>query len=320
MILFESRASIILFNVLNSLSIKGKVLLPLNICPIVPSILLKLKVDFDFIDIDNKTLCMDEYETLEKLKIDSSISIIIFVHTFGIEINKDDFFKKIKKINEEIFIIDDRCLMIPDFDIDIEENLSDLIIYSTGYSKYVDISWGGFAFLKNKYTYEKTSLEFNEKDLNDFSSQIQKAINTESFFHYKDTSWLGSNISLYKKFDEYKSIIENKTRLMKRQKERLNKIYSENLPKDIFLGKEFNNWRFSILVKNKEELLDNIFKENLFASSHYKEVEFMFKKEYKKESNARKIHKNIVNLFNDFRYDEEKAYKTVEIINKCIKG
>jgi hypothetical protein len=320
MILFESRASIILFNVLNSLPIKGKVLLPLNICPIVPSILLKLKVDFDFIDIDNKTLCMDEYETLEKLKIDSSISIIIFVHTFGIEINKDDFFKKIKKINEEIFIIDDRCLMIPDFDIDIEENLSDLIIYSTGYSKYVDISWGGFAFLKNKYTYEKTSLEFNEKDLNDFSSQTQKAINTESFFHYKDTFWLGSNTSLYKKFDEYKSIIENKTRLMKRQKERLNKIYSENLPKDIFLGKEFNNWRFSILVKNKEELLDNIFKENLFASSHYKEVEFMFKKEYKKESNARKIHKNIVNLFNDFRYDEEKAYKTVEIINKCIKG
>ncbi len=320
MLLFESRASIILYNVLKTLDIKGKVLLPLNVCPILPSTLLKLKLEFEFIDIDKRTLCINENEVIKRFKNDSSIVALLFVHTFGIEINVDTFFKKLKEINQEIFIIDDRCLMIPNFDVDIESSFADLFLYSTGYSKYIDLSWGGFAFLKEKYLYKRNLLEFREEDLEEFSKQIQKCIDNESFLKYKDSSWLGSNTILYYNFNKYKAVIKEKTKLMKEHKKKLNKIYNDNLSKEIFLGDEFNNWRFSILVDDKERLLDKIFGNKLFASSHYKETEFMFKKSYSKNTNVRLIHKNIINLFNDFRFDEEKAFKVVNIINKHIQG
>ena len=44
-----------------------------------------------------------------------------------------------------------------------------------------------------------------------------------------------------------------------------------------FVKEEFNNWRFSILVDNKEKILDDIFKiEGLFASSHYPQVDYNY--------------------------------------------
>lgn len=320
MILFENRASVILFNVLKQMPLGSKFLLPSNICPIVPSVFLKAKVDFEFLDICIKTLCMDPQKVIQTLETDSSITGVLFVHTFGIDLEVESFFKSIKMLKGDTFIIDDRCLMIPDFDLNIEKSYADMALFSTGYSKYIDINWGGFAFLKDKYMYVKSDLVFKEEDLEEFTQDTQRCINDKSLFEYKDTCWLGSNTILYNDFEVYKKEIEKRTLLMKQQKEKLNKIYENNLPKSIHLGKEFSSWRFSILVENKELLLKKIFQEKLFASSHYKEVDYMFKKEYSKESNAKDIHNKIINLFNDFRFNEDKAQKIVNIINKFLKG
>lgn len=318
MILFESRASVILLNLLKKNKFKNKFLLPLNICPIVPCVFLKAKVDFDFIDISLDTLCIDEDKVLERLKHDINISGVLFVHTFGVDLEVEAFFKKIKAINSDLFIIDDRCLMIPDFSLNIQKSNADMALFSTGYSKYVDINWGGFAFLKDKYSYMKTNLIFKQKDLEELSENTQECINSNFFFEYKDTNWIGSNKNLYNSFEKYKKDILEQTFLMNKQKEKLNNIYLKNLQKDIFLGEKFNDWRFSILVENKEKLLNKIFGNKLFASSHYKEIDYMFKKKYLEKSNVKTIHSKIVNLFNDFRFDEVQAYKIVDVINKHI--
>ena len=318
MILFDVRASSILYNVLTSLNVKKKFLLPLNICPIVPATFLKANIDFEFIDISLDTLCMDENLLFEKLNIDNNIGGVLFVKTFGTEFDASKIFKKIKEINNEIFIIDDCCLKIPDFDYDIENSNADMALFSTGYSKYIDIGWGGFGFLKDVYKYEKQETIFKKEDLESFTKSVQYAIDTNTKLNYIDNLWLGDDRVLYEDYKIYKSNISEKIPLMLSHKKNLNTIYEKGLSKEIQLGSEYSNWRFSILVDDKKALLDKISQNNLFASSHYKEVDYMFKDNILINSNAKYIHSKIVNLFNDFRFDEEKAKKIVEIVNNHV--
>lgn len=287
MILFEDRASTILYKILTNLTQVKKFLLPLNICPIVPDTFKKANIGFEFIDINLETLCMDEELVLEKIKNDKEISGILFVKTFGIELNCEEFFKKIKFIDKSIFIINDMCPSIQEFDYDINNSYSDLTLFSSGYSKYIDIGYGGYGFLKD-----------------DLFVNIFK------------------NMSNSSEFLEYKNKILTQIPIMKKHKEKINSIYTNNLPKEIHLGEKFNNWRFSILVKNKERILEEIFKiDSLFASSHYPQIDYDYVKNPVKNSNAKKIHNNIINLFNDFRFNTEKAYQVVDIINNnLIKG
>jgi dTDP-4-amino-4,6-dideoxygalactose transaminase len=318
MILFDVRASSILYNLLCSLDIKKKFLLPLNVCPIVPTTFIKANVSFEFIDISLDTLCMDENLLIEKLSRDENISGVLFVKTFGTQFDASKICKKIKEINSEIFIIDDCCLKIPDFDYDIENSSADMALFSTGYSKYIDMGWGGFGFLKDKYKYEKLKVIFKKEDLENFTKRVQVSIDTNTKLRYVDNLWLGDERVLYKNYEEYKQNISEKINPMINHKKSLNTIYESNLPKNIQLGSEYNNWRFSILVNDKKELLSKISDNNLFASSHYKEVDYMFKNDSLENSNAKAIHSKIVNLFNDFRFDEEKAKKVIEIVNKHI--
>lgn len=95
-------------------------------------------------------------------------------------------------------------------------------------------------------------------------------------------------------------------------RERLNKIYRENLPQCLQLEEKFQHWRFNILVENKEEVLKAIFENGLFASGHYKS-------QAPGCPNAQYLYEHVINLFNDFYYTEEKAIRTCKIINNELK-
>ncbi|MGB3750060.1 MAG: hypothetical protein WA945_00670 [Arcobacteraceae bacterium] len=284
MILFENRAATVLYNVLKKIKNK-KFLLPLNVCPIVPDTFVKAGMKFEFVDINLDTLCMDKDLILKKIKNDRSIDGILFVKTFGIDLNTETLFKEIKIMNSDIFIIDDMCPSIQKFDYNIHDSYADMALFSSGYSKYVDIGYGGYAYLKEE--------EFQ----NIFINQIDD-----------------------KSFLKYKEKVLEQIRLMKNQKKELNTIYKNNIPKKYHLGDKYNNWRFSILVQNKEEILKAISKiDGLFASSHYPQVDLDYVTVPMKNSNVDKIHKEIINLFNDFRFSKEKAWRVVEIINEKLK-
>jgi len=282
MILFEDRAATVLYNILVNIP-QNKFLLPLNICPIVPDTFIKAKKEFIFVDISLDNLCMNQTITMEKLKKDPSIDGILFVKTFGVYFNIEPFYKQIKEFNKNIFIIDDMCPSIQKFDCDITSSWSDLKLFSSGYSKFIDIGYGGYGFVDDSF---KTIFEDNSQK--------------KEFLEYKNT------------------ILETIPKMVQHKKE-LNEIYSKNIPKKYHLGNKYNNWRFSILLENKQEVLDEIFKiDGLFASSHYPQVDFDYVSNPIENTNSNMIHSKILNLFNDFRYDKEKAYKTIDIINKLI--
>jgi len=285
MILFRDRASTILYNVLMTLDKNIKFLLPLNICPVVPDTFIEAGIKFEFIDIDMNTLCMDKKLALEAIKNDKSIGGILFVKTYGVELNAEDFYQKLKSFNQNFFVIDDQCLSVPKFDFDINNSFASLALFSSGYSKYVDIGYGGFGFLKDR--------EFKERFQDDKSNKL---------------------------FLDYKIEIEEKIPLMRDHKHKLNSIYQKGIPSNMHLGKVFEGWRFSILTDNRDDLLEAIFQEKgLFASSHYIPIDYKYTDVPAQSSNACEISSKVVNLFNDFRFTEEKAIDIVKVINNFVR-
>ena len=283
MILFEDRAASVLYNVLVNIPQK-KFILPLNVCPIVPDTFKKANKEFVFVDIALDTLCIDFDKALKVMKDDEKVDGILFVKTFGISFDVQPFYKKIKKLNENIFIIDDMCPSMQEFDYDIENSHADMALFSSGYSKYVDIGYGGYGFVKE----------------DDFKHIFKDKQNQKPFL-------------------EYRQKLEDNIPLMQKHKKELNEIYSSYIESKYHLGSQWNNWRFSILVDDKEKILKEIFKiDGLFASSHYPQIDFSYVDNPQQNTNTFKIHSKIVNLFNDSRYDIEKAEKTAQIVRKFL--
>jgi len=317
---FSNRASAILYNLFLSYRKKDKKIefcLPSNICPIVPSICLKAKLKFRFVDVLKTNGCIDLKKT-EKIIKNIESPGLIYVHNLGyIDKNLGSKFKRLKKIKKNIIIIDDRCSAKINFDIKKIEPKSDVTLYSTGYAKYVEMGFGGIAYLSKDVDYCPQKLNYNKRHLNNWVKNINYSLNNRKKFKYIDNNWLDTSIPKIS-ISRFKQKIIEKQKKVEIHKSLLNEIYKTNLPKKIQAPTQLCNWRFSIFIKNKNLLIKNIFKKGLFASSHYDDVSEIFG--FSGEStNAKKFEKNIVNLFNDYRFSRDDALEVCKIVNSHYK-
>lgn len=269
------RANKILYNFIKVNNITGKVILPANICMDVVNTLRYAGLELEFVDIQADNLCINQDIVVSLAK---EASMLLFVHTYGVETNFYDFFQNIRDVNAGIVIVDDKCLCMPD--LYVEESPADLVLYSTGAKKMVDLVGGAIGYVADKWVYDEIEVESNEN------------LNNEM--------WLLDIKQLYMKMDA-----------MIAHKEKLNAVYRKMLPSAIQLPDAFQHWRFNILTDKKDEILKALFAERLFASSHYMSLsnDCMI---------AQNLHEHVLNLFNDQYYTEEQAVKTCEIINSII--
>lgn len=271
------RANKILFNFLKSNHLSGMVILPANICPDVVDTLRYAGNPLHFVDIDAHTLCID-WQQVQSAATDAAV--VLAVHTYGIE---DDFnvqFAELRAINPNIAIIDDRCLCMP---VLYEPNsIADLVLYSTGEKKQVELGIGGIGYVAEGWNYGDVYVLKNDVLTNE--------------------TWTWDERALLAKMD---AVIKHK--------EKLNEIYRKNFPDNIQLPSPYQHWRFNILVPNKEEILKTLFEAGVFASGHYKP-------QANDCTVATNLYNHIINLFNDFYFTEEQARKSCEIINVKIKN
>lgn len=314
-VLFEERASTILYNFLLSIEHNKPFLLPSNICPIVPLTFLKAGKPFEFIDISTDGFCMQPDLVLERLRDrPDAYGGVLYVRTYGAPHSPDDLFREIKEVNRRVIVIDDRCLCIPAFNVEMGPFV-DLILYSTGYSKFIDLGYGGFAFMKQVHGYRRHKTAFEQKSLESITSAYKQAVRERMRFVYADSNWLDTSEPRIP-FSEYKSLVENMIPATVQLKLNLNRIYAQNLPREIQLRPEQQDWRFNILVPDKEELLDRIFAAGLWASSHYDSLDGVFSDG--QSGHAEALSASIVNLFNDRSFDEEKARQVARIVNEHL--
>ena len=275
-LLTANRATKLLYNFLKVNNISGNVLLPANICPDVVKTLHYAGMTTTFIDLQVETLCINQEAVLAAAK---DASMLLFVHTYGIEHDFYAFFEQVREQNPDIIIVDDKCLCLPD--LDVKDSAADLVLYSTGEKKMVNLGGGAIGYLADKWEYDEVEVE--ESDL--LSNEL----------------WLLDPKQLYMKMD---AIIAHK--------EKLNTIYRAMLPEAIQLPDAYQHWRFNILVPNKQQILDALAAEDIPAESVYPALDGACVV-------ANNLHALAINLFNDKRQTQEQAIRACEIILECIE-
>jgi hypothetical protein len=303
------RASAIIYNLLVSRPDTRPWLLPANICPIVPITFLKARVPFDLVDISEHTLHIDLDPVHELLKT-RKFGGFLYAHTYGEPSTPQDFFKNIKMDFPEVFVLDDRCLCIPEAKPVVDTN-ADLSLYSTGYSKFVELNRGGYAFLKDDVNYQPSKLPFNGKDLEYVKQVYNQAVQDRSMFEYHDSDWLETHSDLPAWYD-YCHQIESSFFAAVETRAEINRVYLEKLPREIQLPKEYQNWRFNIRVKDRKKILDAIFEARLFASSHYASLAGIMTEGHAPK--AESLAGEVINLFNDRHFTPSQAEKACHVI------
>ena len=270
------RGNRILFNFIRANAISGTAILPANICASVPETLRYAGLNIRFVDIDASSLCMDTAAAVELVQ---DASLLIYVHTYGVESIPDAFYAEAKKRNPNLYIVDDRCLCIPELDAKAHEHsLADLVLYSLGPKKFVVMEHGAIGFVSDRCRYEE--------------------IEEHEYFEPIDYT-----------FDEA-AVLARREELLA-YKQNLNNIYHELLPQAIQLPDIYHHWRFNIRVDNKAAIMQALTDNGLFASGHYKPL-------VDNCPIAQDLYEHVINLFNDTYYTDEQAIRTCEIIKAKI--
>ena len=76
------------------------------------------------------------------------------------------FFNRLQLKYSDLLLFDDRCMARPEPDFNkIDSMGADVVIYSSGYGKYVDLGFGGFAHLIDSVNYWSYCDVFKHDDL-----------------------------------------------------------------------------------------------------------------------------------------------------------
>ncbi|MFO7900329.1 MAG: hypothetical protein R6V58_14875 [Planctomycetota bacterium] len=310
MIVLANRASAILYNLLRSAGDPRPFLLPANICPIVPLTFLKAKAAFEFVDISPRDSLLDWDEALARLsRSPGDYAGLLFAPTYGRETPVEHHFRAARSAAEHLTIIDDRCLMKPQFAE--HDTIADAVLYSTGPTKYVGAEFGGFGFIKEHVPYEPHELPYDPAAPARLRAAYKQAVRQRRRFHDGDGHWLDT-ASPDVSFDEFRRTMTARMRAMARWKQKLNDIYASGIPRRVQLPRAYQHWRFNILVPNKQALLDRIFAEGLFASSHYPSLDGIFSDG--RSPHAQALHDQVVNLFNDKHFTADQARAVTQIV------
>jgi hypothetical protein len=314
-IIYHQRASTILYNILLSQGdLEKYYLIPSNVCPIVICVFLKAGKNFELVDITPDDLCIDQQEVLRRIQAHpEKYNGLLFVRTYGLECDASHFFAQIKSENESFLVVDDACLATPQ--LRQENTVADIELFSTGYSKYADLGYGGYAFLADSVKYGKHKLPYLEREHLHLQQMLNDAIVSKTPFQYTDSPWLNTENPEWESGEYLNKVMEEKA-ASKKIKDELNAYYSTHLPIDIQLGSGYQNWRYNILVPAKDLLLKKIFKQGLFASSHYYPASQLFRDQQANYTEC--LYNHVVNLFNDKRFDLPRAKQLVEIILEHI--
>ena len=303
------RASAILYHLLISQKEKHPWLLPANICSIVPITFLKAYVPFEFVDISAETLHID-LEQAEALIRKRKYGGLLYAHTYGESSTPHEFFASAKSLDPDLLVLDDRCLCIPDLEPDVDSS-ADVILYSTGYAKIVELNFGGFAFIKEGVSYQPKYLPFTPQAYDELEKSYKDSVSERIKFVYHDSDWLDTESAFPAWYDYRKQVVSGLTDSLAHRR-MLNEIYASRLPVEIQLPEAYQTWRFNIRVKNKKQILDTIFNAGLFASSHYASLAGIMADGHVPQ--AETLADEVINLFNDLHFTAGQAEQVCEII------
>ncbi len=301
-------------------------LLPATVCFSVPFLFVKMQKNIIFYDMGAS---VDELAALCVMNHYKPAQIgVLVVEPYGKALAKDT----IRQLTSQYAcVIQDSCLSIPDLNLPTA-TAADLIVYSTGKGKNLEIGQGAVAHLKEKYIITFSNLKADQKEniANNYAQADEYWKNIITTNSNVDRSFMENltNIdtsSQVGKFTEQSYIAQIKLLQPKiiTHKAVLNQIYQTIIPEALQCTTPLHNWRFTLFVDKPEVVSKAIFGiEGLFASRHYANVANYIKTNHKNNTFvvANFIQSHIINLFNDFYYNASKAEQTAELIKNLYQS
>jgi len=299
---------------------KGIWVVPDNVCPAVPLALACAGADLRFVDIDAETLCLDTGMVAQLAKAERVVGVV-YVRTFGVDTYAEKGLADLRKALPQAILIDDVCIGVPQTVLPESSGAADVVLFSTGYGKVLDLDGGSHGFFKTQIGFILGGQTLARQAFEDLLAQSNAAIKTgKSVF----TNFDFSAASLFKKGNppaqEWSGLSQAiNTDLPNRlaHKAKLNTIYAQGLSQFSPLAHGYQNWRFHIFVRNSEQTLEAMFGAGLFASRHYVPTSTLWG--VPSGHVSQKTAKNIINLFNDRYFSAKQAQHAVDIINKVGK-
>ncbi len=308
-LVLDRRASAILYHLLTGRADRRPFLLPANICPIVPITFLKAGVPFEFVDISAATLHMDLEAAADRLRR-RDCGGLLYAHTYGEPSTPFDFFAAVKAEHPSLLLIDDRCLCAPDLEPE-PRSPADVLLYSSGYAKVVDLGFGGYAFLRQDLPYAPQHLPFRPAHLKALEQAYKESLAARRPFLYADSDWLESGGDL-PAWDEYRRRLADGRQQAQAHRREINAVYAARLPAAAQLPPAYQNWRFNLRLPERDRVLKAIFEAGLFASAHYASLAGIFAPGFCPQAEA--LAAQALNLFNDRHYTVSMAEQTCDII------
>ncbi len=312
MIYIANRASAILYHFLKRKTFTKPFLIPANACPVVPLVFKKAGVDFDFVDID-ETHAMSKEQAIEKIN-SVKYAGIIFIHAYGKIFDNKIFYNELKERHPDLCLIDDRCLCPPDLSGKQPENV-DLVLYSTGYAKYVELLYGGYGVTQQNLNIHDECF-FREYYETKLQKYLKQCISDRRIYEWPASyPWLNTSPLEFTQ-KKYFDTIREKIAISQAQRNLINQIYRSHLPSEIQWDAEYDNWRFMISINRRDKILKTIFQNQLFAGANYPSVAYMFKRQ--SAPHAEEEARYTLNLFNNHKANESFALNICEIINSYL--
>jgi hypothetical protein len=199
-------------------------------------------------------------------------------------------------------------------DLAPNNSFADVTLYSTGYGKIVDIGSGGYAFIKDEINYQQRSLHFGAQALTDLEQAYKQSIYHSSRFTYQDSDWLETETNLT--WETYRPQVESALLKAQAHRSALNEIYATRLPVELQLPAAYQAWRFNLHVPDKQKILNAIFANGLFASSHYTSLAGIMADGHC--PHAEQLAASVINLFNDQHFTQAMAEQACDVISKNL--
>lgn len=290
MIVFAARACSILYDLLLSQRDERPFLMPANVCPDVPATFLEAGRAFELVDIAEPTLEMDSGACLDRIGQEPGrYGGVLFVRPYGSERQADPFFRRLKELQPDLLLIDDKCLCRPDCVGAGVSSWADATLFSTGRVKHVDLGYGGFAHVRHPLGHSPRTRG----------------------------GWLDLQAPRIS-WEEHRRLTLEELSRADEHKRRLNAVYADLLPPEIRMAPELQGWRFNVRVPDAGGLVERLFSAGLFASRHYASLGESFGQG--RFPVAERLHGEVVNLFNDRHFDEERAERAARVVLRHLEG
>lgn len=315
-VIINERASSIVYDYLRANKDKT-VLFPANICPIVILAAIKARINYELIDIDSDTLCVDiNFVKERKVNCDT---IIFYVNSYGLPNTQ---LLELEKLNTlyGCKIVLDRCLCFPDFDY--RPSFVDLVLYSTYQSKPVSMNFGGFGVINTNQVniYNCNTLLYSQEDNGRVNSYIsQSLMRLDQLRMHADLNWLSYSKQKYSQDEIIKYIGDVKAATVKQRKLKyvIHQIYKTKISRSDVKILNSYDWRTILTFDSsltRDKVLSNIFGHKTFASTHYKSLCYLQKNIV--ATKAISLNQKVLNLFNDENITTEMALCITNIINQ----